>query len=85
MAARRSQRLYRILALTGWFDITDVASLLPLFEEQISAPVTRFGFENDPDQRLALAFAHGFLGDLGAAHGELFGVGRRPAWCRTVR
>lgn len=57
---------------TGWFDrITDVASLLPLFDEQITAPVTRFGFDHHPSQRLALAFVHSHLGDAMAARAEL--------------
>ena len=42
-----------------------------LFEEQIAAPVTRFGFDNYPDQRLALAFVRRSLGDAGAADREL--------------
>lgn len=63
---------YATSCATAWFDrITDVASLLPIFAEQMAAPVTRFGFENYPDQRLALAFVHGYLGDLTAAHREL--------------
>jgi hypothetical protein len=49
----------------AWFRrITDVASLVPLFEEAERQPFERFGFDNYTQHRLAYSFVLARTGDL---------------------
>lgn len=72
-SARLSVRFAR-----AWFSrISDVPSLLPVFEQARRRHVTRFAFDRYPQQPLALAFLLARLGDVQRAHREF------DAWCRA--
>ena len=60
----------------AWFSrISDVASLIPLFEEAERQCNERFGFDNYVQHRLAFAFVLARTGDLDRARAEL------DRWC----
>jgi hypothetical protein len=56
--------------------ISDVSSLVPLYEEAEQQQVVRFGFDNYVQHRLAFAFVLAKVGDLSRAHSEL------DRWCQ---
>lgn len=74
-ACERSAALTIELAEDWFARISDVASLVPLFEEAEHRPVVRFGFDNYVQHRLAYAFVLARAGELVRARAEL------DRWC----
>lgn len=74
--AMRRSAIATIRSATSWFDrISDVRSLLPLYEEAIEQPVHRFGFDNHVQYRLSYAFVLAATSQGEAAREQL------DQWC----
>jgi hypothetical protein len=70
-ALHRSARLTTHHAEQWFSRMTDVPSLLPIFEDAERQPVIRFGFDNYTQHRLAYAFVLARCDNVTTAHRQL--------------